>query len=71
MLVGSGAQAGGGHFERTYPPRMIGLPAEARSYYAEFRARDEVGGFGHSYITLGAIFATGGVQETVVAGFMP
>jgi hypothetical protein len=71
MLLCSGAQAGGSHYERTYPARMIAIPAEARAYYVEFRARGEIGGFGHSYITLGAIVATGEMQETVVAGFMP
>src|SRR5262245_36353994 len=70
MLLHSSAQAGGGNYERTYPPRILAA-AEARSFYAEFRARSEIGGFGHSYITLGTIVANGEMQKTVVAGFMP
>jgi|SRR5581483_1044273 len=65
------AQAGSANYERTYPPRMLAVTGEARSYFVEFRARDEVGGFGHSYVTLGAVEATGKVRETIVAGFMP
>jgi hypothetical protein len=48
-------------------PAIIAVAAEARSFYVEFRARDEVGGFGHSYVTLGAINAVGEVRETVAA----
>jgi hypothetical protein len=44
---------------------------EAKSFYAEFRARNDAGGFGHSYVVLGTVDATGGTRETVVAGFMP
>src|SRR5262245_5987927 len=71
MFLPPGALAGGSSYERTYPPRMIAVAAEARSFYAEIRARNEIDGFGHSYITLGTIGATGGMKETVVAGFMP
>jgi hypothetical protein len=71
ILSCSCAQAGSANYERTYPPRMLAVTGEARSYFVEFRARDEVGGFGHSYVTLGAVEATGTVRETVVAGFMP
>ena len=71
ILVSSGAQAGGSNYERTYPARMIAVAVGARSFYVEFRARSEIGGVGHSYITLGTIVATGEVQESVVAGFMP
>jgi hypothetical protein len=49
----------------------MAVPAEARSFYLEFRARDEVSGFGHSYVALGIIDASGRVRETVVVGFMP
>jgi hypothetical protein len=71
MLLPFGAEGGFSSYERTYPPRIIAVTAEARSFYVEFRARDEVGGFGHSYVTLGAINAVGEVRETVIAGFMP
>ena len=71
MFLPLGAEAGSANYERTYPPRISAVTAEARSFYVEFRARDEVGGFGHSYVTLGIIDAVGEVRETVVAGFMP
>lgn len=71
ILPPSGAQAGGSNYERTYPVRMAAVPVGARSFYAEFRGRNEIGGLGHSYITLGTIVASGQMQETVVAGFMP
>jgi hypothetical protein len=69
MLVPSGAEAA--NYERTYPPRIIALTEAVTSFYVEFRAREEIGGYGHSYITLGAINSIGEVRETVVAGFMP
>jgi hypothetical protein len=71
MLLNSTAQAGGGNYEPTYPPHIAEVMVEAKSYYIEFRARDEVGGFGHSFVTLGKIDAIGHVRETVVVGFMP
>jgi hypothetical protein len=71
MLLASDAQAGSSNYERTYPPRMTAAAAAARSFYAEFRARNESGGVGHSYITLGIDLAAGEMQETVVVGFMP
>jgi len=57
VLSPFGAEGGFTSYERTYPPCIIAVAAEARSFYVEFRARDEVGGFGHSYVTLGAIIA--------------
>src|SRR5262245_34468331 len=63
LLLSVGAQAGGSNYERTYPARMIAAAEDAKSFYAEFRARNEVGGVGHSYITLGTIVATGETQE--------
>lgn len=71
ILLSSGAQAGGSNYERTYPVRMAAIPVGARLFYAEFRARNEIGGVGHSYIALGTIDASGQMRETVVAGFMP
>jgi len=65
------AGAGSSNYERTYPARIGPLTAEAKSFYAEFRARNEAGGFGHSYVVLGTVDATGGTRETVVVGFMP
>ena len=70
VLSASGPAAGSSDYERTYPPRIMAVTAEARSFYLEFRARDEVGGFGHSYVVLGTVDATGERRETVVAGFM-
>jgi len=63
--------AGSANYERTYPARIGPITMEAQSFYAEFRARNEAGGFGHSYVVLGTIDATGGTGVTVVAGFMP
>jgi hypothetical protein len=37
----------------------------------EFRARDEAGERGHSYVTLGTIDASGGMRQTTVVGFLP
>jgi hypothetical protein len=58
-------------YEPTSPPRILAVTADARSFYLEFRARNEVGGFGHSYVTLGSIDASGQEHQTVVVGFMP
>jgi len=75
-LVGSlalpaGAVAGGTSYEPTHPPRIAAATAEASAFYLEFRAREEPHGFGHAYVTLGAVEAGGRVEQTVVAGFMP
>jgi hypothetical protein len=71
MLQSLSAQAGGSNYERTYPPHIVSPTPGARLFYAEFRARNESGGLGHSYVTLGTIATTGELQESVVAGFMP
>lgn len=71
MVAPSGVEAGSANYERTYSPRIIAVTGEVRSFYMEFRARDEVGGLGHSYVTLGTIDALGVARETVVAGFLP
>jgi hypothetical protein len=71
LLVVTGAQAGGDSYEATYPPRIMAVAADATSFYLEFRARNEVGGFGHAYVTLGSVDAGGEGHETVVVGFMP
>jgi hypothetical protein len=71
LLPSSGVDAGSGNYERPLPPRIAWATTDARSFYVEFRARDEAGGFGHSYVTLGIIDASGQVRQTVVAGFMP
>jgi hypothetical protein len=67
----SGAECGSGTYEPTRPPVMVAVTADATAFYVEFRARNEAGGFGHSYVVLGTIAATGQPRETVVAGFMP
>jgi hypothetical protein len=70
MLLPAGAGAGSSTYEPTYPPRIIAATTEARSFYLEFRARED-GAFGHSYVTLGTIDTIGQLRETVVVGFMP
>jgi hypothetical protein len=70
VLSASGPTIGSSNYERTYPPRIMAVTAEVRSFYLEFRARADDGGFGHSYVVLGTVEATGEVRETVVAGFM-
>ena len=67
----TGAFAGNSNYEPTYPPRMIAAAADARSFYLEFRARNHIGGLGHSYVTLGTIDASGKGHQNVVVGFMP
>jgi len=58
-------------YEPTQAPRILAVSADARSFYLEFRARNETGGFGHSYVALGTIDASGQGHQTVVLGFMP
>jgi hypothetical protein len=70
MLLPAGAGAGSSTYEPTYPPRIIAASAAAKSFYVEFRARED-GGFGHSYLTLGTVDTIGQVRQTVVVGFMP
>jgi len=57
--------------EPTRPARILAVTADARAFYLEFRARNETGGFGHSYVALGTIDASGQGHQTVVVGFMP
>lgn len=71
LLFVTGAEAGNDTYESPQPPRIIAITADPRSFYLEFRARNEVGGFGHSYITLGTVDASGQRRQTVVVGFMP
>jgi hypothetical protein len=71
LILTTGATAGSGEYEVTHPPRIFTASEDATAYYLEFRARDEVGGFGHSYVTLGTIDATNRGHQTVIAGFMP
>jgi hypothetical protein len=46
-------------YEPAHLPRIFAVAADSRSFYLEIRARNEVGGFGHSYVALGAIDASG------------
>jgi len=71
LLLVTGAEAGNDTYEPTHPPRIIAVAADTRSFYLEFRARNEAGGFGHSYVTLGTVDASGQGHQTVVVGFMP
>ena len=71
LLLLTAAEARGDTYEPTHPPRIFAVPPDARSFYLEFRARNEAGGWGHSYVTLGTIDASGQGHETVVVGFMP
>ena len=70
ILLPAGAGFGSSTYEPTYPPRIIAASTEAKSFYVEFRARED-GGFGHSYVTLGTADTIGQLRETVVVGFMP
>jgi hypothetical protein len=71
LILVTGAEAGNDTYETTHPPGIIAVAADARSFYLEFRARNEAGGYGHSYVTLGAIDASGHGHQTVAVGFMP
>jgi hypothetical protein len=71
LLPSSNVGAGTTSYERPLPPRIVWATADARLFYAEFRARSETDGFGHAYVTLGMIDSSGQLQQTVVAGFMP
>jgi hypothetical protein len=63
------ASAGDADYDPPFPPRILAVPVQARSFYVEFRARDD-GTFGHSYVALGAA-GSEGTQQTAVVGFMP
>ena len=67
LLPSYGVDAGSGNYEPPFPPRIAWATTDARSFYVEFRARDEAGGFGHSYVTLGIVDSSGQVRQTVVA----
>src|SRR6476660_2644534 len=69
-LHGTG-HAGDSGYEPTHPARIAAAPADARSFFVEFRARSEVGGFGHSYLLLGSVGSSGVTRVTAIAGFMP
>jgi len=71
LLQPATANAGSDSYEVTHAPHIIAAPADAKAFYLEFRARDEVGGFGHSYVALGAIDAGNHGHQTLVAGFVP
>src|SRR5262245_17910282 len=70
LLLVTAANAGD-TYEPTHPPRIVAVMADTRSFYLELRARNEVGGYGHAYVTLGTIDASGHGHQTVVVGFMP
>jgi hypothetical protein len=65
------ALAGGGNYETTRAPYVNSLPDGAHAFYAEFRGRNEDGGFGHAYVVLGARDAAGHRHDSVVFGFVP
>jgi hypothetical protein len=71
LFLKSTAEAGAGNYEPTHPPHIAEVTAEAKSFYIEFRARNETSGFGHSFVVLGTIDAIGHLRETIVIGFMP
>jgi hypothetical protein len=71
LLLPAVTRAGTPSYEPPHAVRIVPIVWTARSFYAEFRARDEAGGFGHSYVTLGTIDEAGESRQTVVAGFMP
>jgi hypothetical protein len=70
LLLVTAANAGD-TYEPTHPPRIFAVAADSRSFYLEFRARNEVAGYGHSYVTLGTIDPSGQGHQTVIVGFMP
>jgi len=71
LVPASDVGAGTTNYEPPFPPRIIWATTDARSFYVEFRARSERGGFGHAYVTLGMIDSSGQLQQTAIAGFMP
>jgi hypothetical protein len=71
MLVCQTVQPARAEYERTHPPLILPASPEATAFYVEFRARDEVDGFGHSYVTLGSTDTGGRTHQTVVVGFLP
>jgi len=71
LLLCQAVRTASADYERAYPPRMLAASAEATAFYIEFRARDEAGGYGHSYVTLGEVDTSGGTRQTIVAGFLP
>jgi len=71
LLLPGVTNAGSPRYESPHATRMAPINWAARSFYAEFRARNEAGGFGHAYVTLGTIDFAGESRQTVVAGFMP
>jgi hypothetical protein len=71
LVLPSPTNAGNGSYEPPHPPHIIRTTQGARSFYAEFRARDDANGIGHSYIALGTVDFNGEIRQTVVAGFMP
>jgi len=71
LLLPSVTNAGNPSYEPPHAARISPINWQARSFYAEFRARDEAGGFGHSYVALGTVDFAGESRQTVVAGFMP
>jgi len=71
LLLPAATNAGSPSYEPVHAARIVPITWAARSFYAEFRARDEAGGFGHAYVALGTIDLAGESRQTVVAGFMP
>ena len=71
LVLPAATNAGSPSYEPAHAARIVPINWAARSFYAEFRARDEAGGFGHSYVTLGTVDFAGESRQTVVAGFMP
>ncbi len=71
MPLAARVEAGDGNYERPRPPRIISVSPEAKSFYIDIRAREEAGGFGHTYVALGSIDQSGHEQQTVLVGFVP
>jgi hypothetical protein len=67
LLPASDVGAGTTNYETPLPPRIAWATTDARSFYAEFRARSERGGFGHAYVTLGMIDSSGQLQLRAVS----
>ena len=71
LLLPAVTSAGTPSYEPVHAARIVPIIWAARTFYVEFRARDDAGGFGHSYVTLGTIDFAGESRQTVVVGFMP
>lgn len=62
------AEAGCNHYEPTRPPLISRSDHTHAALYIDFIARDEIDGYGHSFIVIGSRDTA---NKIVVAGFVP